>query len=355
MITTAKNTDESIQSLPAKLAMRRLLAAALLLCLNVNAGNTDKVLQPPPLTPDPPASPGSVIALPIQLIPNREVILSSEISTSIESLPYKLGDAFKAGAVLAVLDCKELQAKQDYAVADLAELHARRESADAEFRAAQETHVTKLRLQALGAAGDLEVTLAAAGVDKARAAVRQMDASADKAKANIRQSAAQMLHCQIIAPFAGQVARVRVRERELVAANQAVLEIVDVRTLKVQLFVPANLARKITLGSTIEVRLNADGHVRNARITRINPRLDGASQVLELEAKLLGPTTGLIAGMLGNARLITNAKTSVPARDKGNRLNEQDEASHTTPAAEQMPALKKPSTAIREQMPKQKI
>ncbi len=355
MITTSKDTDESIQSLPAKFAMRRLLVAAVMLCLNVNAGITDKALQPPLMTPDPSVSLGSVTALPIQLIPNREVILSSEISTPIESLPYKLGDSFKAGAVLAVLDCKELQAKQDYAVADLAELHARRESADAEFRAAQETHVTKLRLQALGAAGDLEVTLAAAGVDKARAAVRQMDASADKAKANIRQSAAQMLHCQITAPFAGQVARVRVRERELVAANQAVLEIVDVRILKVQLFVPANLARKITLGSTIEVRLNADGHVRNARITRINPRLDGASQVLELEAKLLGPTTGLIAGMLGNARLISTSKTSVPAREKGNHPNKQDEASHTTPTAEQIPALKKPSTAVREQMPNPKI
>ena len=205
--------------------------------------------------------------------------------------------------MLAVLDCKELQAKQDYAVADLAELHARRDSADAEFMAAQETHVTKLRLQALGAAGDLEVTLAAAGVDKARAAVRQMAASADKAKANVRQSIAQILHCEIIAPFAGKIARIRVRERELVAANQAVLDIVDVRTLKVQLFAPANLARTIVLGSKIEVQLNGDEHVRTARITRINPRLDGASQVLELEAKLLGPTTGLIAGMLGNAQM----------------------------------------------------
>jgi len=355
MIATSKNTDGSTQSLPAKLAITGLSAVILMLCLNVDAENTEKAPQLAPMTPDPSVSSGSVTALPIQLIPNREVILSSEISTPIERLPYKLGDSFKAGAVLAVLDCKELQAKQDYAVADLAELHARRESADAEFRAAQETHVAKLRLQALGAAGDLEVTLAAAGVDKARAAVRQMEASADKAKANIKQSAAQMLHCEIIAPFAGQVARVRVRERELVAANQAILDIVDVKTLRVQLFVPANLARRISLGSTMEVRLNADAQVRNARITRINPRLDGASQVLELEAKLLGPTTGLIAGMLGNARLISTSKTSVPAREKGNHPNKQDEASHTTPTAEQIPALKKPSTAVREQMPNPKI
>ena len=335
--------------------MKQCSMAFLILCLNVNAENRDKAPQAPLVASDPSASPSSVATLPVQLIPNREVILSSEISTPIEKLNYKLGDSFKAGAVLAVLDCKELQAKQDYAVADLAELHARRESADAEFMAAQETHVTKLRLQALGAAGDLEVTLAAAGVDKARAAVRQMAASSDKAKANIRQSIAQMLHCEIIAPFAGQVARIRVRERELVAANQAVLEIVDVKTLKVQLFVPANLARKISLGSTIEVRLNADGHVRTARITRINPRLDGASQVLELEAKLIGPTTGLIAGMLGNAQLITLVKGSSQNREKIDRLNEQSEVSQAPSAAEQSAAAKKPSTAARVTLSKPRI
>ena len=341
MIMTSINTDKSTVNLPLKRAMKQFFMVFLMLCLDVNAENKDKAPQTPLSTSEPPAAPGSVTTLPVQLIPNREVILSSEISTPIEKLNYKLGDSFKAGAVLAVLDCKELQAKQDYAVADLAELHARRESAGAEFMAARETHVTKLRLQALGAAGDLEVTLAAASVDKARAAVRQM------AKANIRQSIAQMLHCEIIAPFAGQVARIRVRERELVAANQAVLEIVDVKTLKVQLFVPANLARRITLGSTIEVRLNSDGHVRTARVTRINPRLDGASQVLELEAKLLGPTTGLIAGMLGNAQLITVAKGSSQNREKINRLNEQGEVSQPPSAAEQSPALKKPSTAVR--------
>ncbi len=354
-MTKPRNIDKSIVNLLLKRTMKQFLMAFLILCMNVNAENKDKTPQAPSITSDPSASPGSVVTLPVQLIPNREVILSSEISTPIEKLNYKIGDSFKAGAVLAVLDCKELQAKQDYAVADLAELHARRESADAEFIAAQETHVTKLRLQALGAAGDLEVTLAAAGVDKARAAVRQMAASADKAKANIRQSIAQMLHCEIIAPFAGQVARIRVRERELVAANQAVLDIVDVKTLKVQLFVPANLARKITLGSTIEVRLNADGQVRTARVTRINPRLDGASQVLELEAKLLGPTTGLIAGMLGNAQLITLAKGSSQNRETLNRLKEQGEVSQTIPPAEQSPATKKPSTAVRETVPKQRI
>ncbi|NDC10522.1 MAG: efflux RND transporter periplasmic adaptor subunit, partial [Oxalobacteraceae bacterium] len=243
--------------------------------------------------------------LPIQLVPSREAVLSSEISTPIERMPFRIGDSFRAGEVLVVLDCRELQAKHDYSLADMSELRARREGAIAEFSAAQETHVTKLRLQGLGAAGELEVTLAAAASEKARAMVRQLDASIDKAQANIRQTLTQITHCVISAPFAGRVARIRIKERELAAANQAIMDIVDVSSLKVQMFVPAAVARNMGVGATLSLRLNGEGKDRAAQVTRISPRLDGASQLLEVEAEFIGPAKGLIAGTLGNAKIVS--------------------------------------------------
>jgi RND family efflux transporter MFP subunit len=243
--------------------------------------------------------------LPIQLVPSREAVLSSEVSTPIERMPFRIGDTFKAGDVLVVLDCRELQAKHDYSLADISELRARREGAVAEFAAAQETHVTKLRLQGLGAAGELEVTLAAAASEKARAMVRQLDASIEKAQANVRQTLAQITHCVINAPFAGKVARIRVKERELAAANQPIMDIVDVSSLKVQMFVPAAVVRNMGMGATLALRLNGESRDRTARVTRISPRLDGASQLLEVEAEFVGQANGLIAGTLGNARIVS--------------------------------------------------
>ncbi|MFZ4780027.1 MAG: efflux transporter periplasmic adaptor subunit, partial [Terrimicrobiaceae bacterium] len=84
-----------------------------------------------------------------------------------------MGDAVQAGAVLIEFDCAEQDALM--------------QTAEAEYRGARETHLTKLRLQALGAAGELEVTVAAAAADKA------------KSQVTFRES--QSAFCKVNAPF----------------------------------------------------------------------------------------------------------------------------------------------------------
>ncbi|MFZ9640456.1 MAG: HlyD family efflux transporter periplasmic adaptor subunit, partial [Hylemonella sp.] len=169
-------------------------------------------------SPTPAADPES---LPVQLIPEQEAVMSSLMTAKIIAIPFKLGDSFPSGAVLAEFDCQELAAKRDSSLAEL--------------KAAEETHISKLRLQALGAAGALEVTLAASTVERMQA--------------NLRLNLAQMLNCQLISPFPGKVTRIRLREQEIVAANQPVLDIVDNRSLKIQLYVPPKLARSVSIGS----------------------------------------------------------------------------------------------------------
>ena len=304
---TTKIRQQGVMSIRTIFRLSRI-AAAILAALGATANaqtDPDKLPKPTtgPKTNQTESVPSAVF--PVQLIPNREAVLSSEVSTPIDRLPFRIGDSFNAGDVLVLLDCKEINAKHDYSIADLAELRARREGAVAEFAAAQETHVTKLRLQGLGAAGELEVTLAAAASEKAKAMVKQMDASVDKAQANIRQTSAQILHCVITAPFSGRVARIRIKERELVAANQVIMDIVDVSRLKLQMFTPAGIAKNIGIGAALSIRINGETKDRSARVSRISPRLDGASQVLEVEADLVGSSNGLIAGMLGNARIVS--------------------------------------------------
>jgi multidrug efflux pump subunit AcrA (membrane-fusion protein) len=114
MRTRLKPQDKNKWSLPTSFTKQQLAVAVLALCLNANAQITDNSAPQtsgPTTQPEASAPSSNSATLPVQLIPNREATLSSEITTPVERLPYKLGDSFKAGAVLAILDCKELDRK----------------------------------------------------------------------------------------------------------------------------------------------------------------------------------------------------------------------------------------------------
>lgn len=202
----------------------------------------------------------------------EETTLSSQMGGRILKVNVGLGDSVAAGATLLEFDCSE----------QLAQVQA----AQAEYRGARETHLTKLKLQALGAAGELEVTVAAAATDKA------------KSQVDLRDS--QMAYCKVSAPFSGRVARLRVKASESVNINQPLIEVVNPASLKAQMFVPSAYVRNLKPGSPFQVKFD-DGRVFRARVAKLNSRVEGVSQQLEIEGRFDGQTAGLLPGMVGTA------------------------------------------------------
>ncbi|MEO8203198.1 MAG: efflux RND transporter periplasmic adaptor subunit [Betaproteobacteria bacterium] len=202
-----------------------------------------------------------------------ETTLSSQMAGKIKKISYGLGDTVNAKAVLMEFDCEE----------QVAQL----ESAAAEYRGARETHLTKMRLQALGAAGELEVTVAASGADKARSQI------------SLRES--QLAYCKVVAPFSGRVVKLKVKTAESVSLGQPLLDLVNPGSLKAQLYVPAAWLNWIRPGTHFSVKTSQDGRIYRARVSKLNARVEGVSQSLELEAKFEGSTQGLLPGMVGTA------------------------------------------------------
>ena len=202
-----------------------------------------------------------------------ETTLSSQMAGKIKKINYGLGDNVAARAVVLEFDCEE----QD----------AQLEAAAAEYRGARETHLTKLRLQALGAAGELEVTVAASAADKARSQI------------NLRES--QLAYCKIVAPFTGRVVKLRAKLAESVALGQPLVDVVNPGSLKAQLYVPAAWLTWLKPGTPFTVKTSQDGRTYRARVSKLNARVEGVSQSLELEARFEGSTQGLLPGMVGTA------------------------------------------------------
>jgi len=217
-----------------------------------------------------PAQAGEIAAI-VQA--GEETTLSAQMAGRILRIRFGLGEQVKAGARLLEFDCSEGQAQLV--------------AAEAEFRGARETHLARLRLQALGAAGELEVTIAAAAAEKARSQV------------DLRQ--AQLAYCHVDAPFPGKIARLRVKAAESVQIGQAMIDMVNPALLKIQMFVPAAWAAWLRPNSQFEFKIKESGRTYPARVAKLNSRIEGVSQQLEVEARLDGNSAGLLPGMVGIA------------------------------------------------------
>jgi membrane fusion protein, multidrug efflux system len=220
-----------------------------------------------------PAKPPARSEVPALISAVEESTLSSQMAGKIRNVSVGLGDQFKKGARLVEFDCSEQRAQLD--------------SAAAEYRAARETHLARMRLQALGAAGELDVKVAAAAAEKARSQV------------SFRES--QLAYCHVDAPFAGNVARVRVKPAESVAAGQPLIDLVNTASLKAQMFVPAAWVAWLRAGTPITISIKETGQVYEARISKMNSRVDGVSQQLEVEARIEKGEGRLLPGTVGTA------------------------------------------------------
>lgn len=208
----------------------------------------------------------------VLIVAGEETTLSSQMGGRVLKVFVGLGDAVAAGAPLMEFDCSEQAAQL--------------QAAQAEYRGLRETHLTKLKLQALGAAGELEVTVAASAADKA------------KSQVDVRES--QMAYCKVNAPFSGRVARLRVKASESVNLGQPMVELVNSASLKAQMFVPSSYIRLLKPGASFQIRMEG-GQVYRARVSRINSRVEGVSQQLEIEGRFEGNPKNLLPGMVGTA------------------------------------------------------
>lgn len=213
-------------------------------------------------------------AIRVLLAADQETTLVAQMNGRIEILNAGLGQAHSKGKQIVGMECGESQ--------------ARLRMADAELVSARETLAGKTGLKALNAAGDMEVTMAAAAVDKAKAAV------------SLGRS--QAAYCSVNAPFNGRIARIYVKQHQGVNAGAPLVDLVSDGPLKLRLNVPSLYLKQLKVGTPFDVTVNETGKTYQARVSAINARVDAVAQTVELEARIAGQAPDLLAGMSGIAR-----------------------------------------------------
>ncbi|MGK5028783.1 efflux RND transporter periplasmic adaptor subunit [Janthinobacterium sp. DSP2-3-3] len=204
---------------------------------------------------------------------DQESVLASQMAGRIEQISVKLGSTIKAGQVLLRFNCDE----QD----------AHLKMANAEFYGAQQTYESKVKLQSMQSVAEIDV--------------QQAGAAAQRSKAQIQLYQAQLRQCNIVAPFAGRVTRLLAKQYASVNIGQPLIEIVNDRKLKVQLNVPSLWLSWLKPGQPFTLRIDETGKAYEAKVQRINGRVDAVSQSIEIEGEVLGDPDNLLPGMSGVA------------------------------------------------------
>ena len=185
---------------------------------------------------------------------------------------YKPGQYFKSGALLARFDCTRQKAE----LLALEQAH----------KTLMAKHENTSELFALGAAGELDVTIA-------RSEMQQAMAERDAIDARLKD-------CSIYAPYSGHVTARHVSAFETPQIGQPLYSIQRYNTLELSIIAPSKWMRWIKVGQKFNFTVDETGESFSAKIIRTGASVDPVSQTVELTAKPTEKTKSL-AGMSGVA------------------------------------------------------
>lgn len=234
-------------------------------------------------------------------------VVAARIPGTVSALMVREGDRVRKGQVLARLDAQENAAASavasagiDEAQRGLDEARSRRQLADTTFERYQklfnEQAVTRQEFDIK----QTERDLAAQGVARAEARLRQSQAGS-RAALTIEG------YTRIVAPISGIVTSKQANLGASVFPAQPMMTIEDEGSYQLELAIPESMAVSIKPGATVQVTLDALGSPFAARIAEIVPASDPLSRTFI--AKISLKQKGLKSGMFGRGVLSLGTST----------------------------------------------
>jgi len=209
------------------------------------------------------------------LYPLKIATLSSEVSGVVKKNHLDMGEEFKKGDTLIVLD-------PAYCWADKKKVEATLVSATADF-------TTKRELYKQKSVSEIEYAEADAGVKIA--------------KANLVIADKKLAACTIRAPYRGRVVKLLVKENELVAEGQPLIEVIDDWTIRAKFLAPSMYYEHIQIGQTAMVNVREVNMEFESKITHISPVLESNTSSFQVFAEIDNSSNILRGGMTGQIAL----------------------------------------------------
>lgn len=215
---------------------------------------------------------------------NESVVVRPEIAGRIERIGFRDGEVVSKGDVLVALDAATQKADLQQAKANLA-------LAEANFKRNEDLFDRKF--------------ISGRARDESAATLKVQEAAVALAEAKYQKT-------QIRAPFSGVVGIRNVSVGDYVKEGQDLINLEEIRTLKVDFRLPELTLAQLRQGQSVELATDArPGEMFSATLDAIDPLVDASGRSILLRARLANPEGKLRPGMFARVRLILGERRDV--------------------------------------------
>lgn len=207
-----------------------------------------------------------------QIEPAQRTAAAFEFGGTVASVFVDEGDAVEAGALLARLDTRLLDAERE-------RLLAARAAAQAQAELAARTTERQTALQARGVASSQALDAASLGAAALTARIAEIDAS-------LRAVAIRLEKATLTAPFAGEVVARHLDLGASAEPGRAVLTLVERAAPLFRVGLPPDAVAAIPIDGVVAIR--AEGRELAGRLRAVLPELDAATRTQTVLFEMAG-------------------------------------------------------------------
>jgi len=222
----------------------------------------------------------------------HQVDVATERDGVVLSLAKDEGSVVKARDILGQLDDRTLQMELIKAKDDMRVSENNVKYKEAEVKAKEAAYRRQQQLREYGLSSQADLEAAEFEAKGAEYDLKGWEALVESGQAEIRRIEIQIDQTHLRAPFGGVVVRRYIREGEAIAKGDKCFRVSQLAPLQVQFQIPESSPRRPQHGTSVALSLVGDpNRALTARITKISPTIDPASDSYDVVAQLTG--TGL--------------------------------------------------------------
>ena len=265
------------------------------------------------------------------LDPNEEITVSNQVEGPVSKLYVDLGDAVKAGQVIAQLDTHELDlaVRQQTAALqqELARLGLTETGSDvddattSQVRQADATYneakIQLDRTKNLAGQGlipkqqvdeqQARYDVAEANLKSARENVRNIRATISSRRVSLALAQKKLADARITAPMDGFIKERLISEGLYLKLNSPVVTLVQNSPLKLRFDVPENALDSVRVNGAVQFQVDSFPNRKfNGRISRIAPSVDRQSRTMKVEALVNNADGVLKPGLFARVMILTD-------------------------------------------------